>query len=224
MRNPNILHISSACYSDKTNLMLQELRDRINMSSNKAIKESFWELADDPLGVADWIREHQKKVDQRVMDALLYSVPKFTITPDGCRCEWDINDAVKLYSENDCLTTLEMLKQFNFNESNNEKEKEKMEAKKCERCGKIYEMQDAENYITASMPGLPITDWDKENYSESRIRKNNTRIISVNLRGGQIVDLCPECRKKLKNFFESGKDDPMDAAVNINDVIKKAEE
>lgn len=100
-----------------------------------------------------------------------------------------------------------------------------MEAKKCERCGKLYEMQDAENYIAAYMPGLPITDWNKENYSESRIRKDNTRIISVNSRSGQIVDLCPECREKLKDFFESGKDDPVDVAVReINNVIKKAEE
>lgn len=97
-----------------------------------------------------------------------------------------------------------------------QQEETKMEAKKCERCGKLYEMQDAENYITAYMPGLPITDWNKENYSESRIRKDNTRIISVNLRGGQIVDLCPECREKLKNFFESGKDSDI--------VIKPAEE
>lgn len=101
-------------------------------------------------------------------------------------------------------------------ELNNEKEKEKMEAKKCERCGKLYEVQDADNYITVYFPGLPVTFWNKENYSESRIRKDNTRIISVNLRGGQFVDLCPECREKLKNFFERGKDETT--------VIKKAEE
>lgn len=167
------LYISSVCYSDKTNLMLQELRERISMSPNKAIKESFWELADSPFEwLNGFIREQQEG---------------------------------ELYSKNDCLATMEALKYYN--EIKKQQEETKMEAKKCERCGKLYEMQDAENYITAYMPGLPITDWNKENYSESKIRKDNTRIISVNLRGGQIVDLCPDCREKLKNFFESGKDE-----------------
>lgn len=178
------LYISTACYSDNTNLMLKELRERIDMSPNKAVKESFWQLTEDPLDTADWIREQQRK-------AVRYC-----------------------YSQNDVLATLEA---FNYyNKINNEKEKEKMEAKKCERCGKLYEMQDVENYITAYLPGLSVSDWSKENFSESRIRKDNTRIISVNLRGGQFVDLCPECREKLKQFFESGADE-------IN-VIKKAEE
>lgn len=188
------LYISTACYSENTNLMLKELRERLDKSRNKAMtEESFWELAEDPLGIADWVIEYQKAAGRYVMKQLLCSVPKYTIT------EEEFN---KIHPW--------------FIKTNNEKEKEKMEAKKCERCGKLYEIQDAENYITAYMPGLPITDWNKENYSESRIRKDNTRIISVNLRGGQIVDLCPECREKLKQFFESGADE-------IN-VIKKAEE
>ncbi len=100
-----------------------------------------------------------------------------------------------------------------------------MEAKRCDRCGKLYEVQDADPYMPIYFPGMPVSDWDKENYSESRIRKENTKIISVNFRGGEIIDLCPECRKKLKNFFETGKDDPVDVAVReINTVIKKAEE
>lgn len=177
------LYISSACYSDKTNLMLQELRESLDMSQNKAItEESFWQLADSPF---EWINGFIR--EQR----------------EG-----------ELYSKNDCLATMEALNYYD--KIKKQQEETKMEAKKCERCGKLYEMQDAENYITAYMPGLPITDWNKENYSESRIRKDNTRIISVNLRGGQIVDLCPECREKLKNFFESGKDSDI--------VIKPAEE
>lgn len=186
-QNPKILYISSACYSDNTKQMLQELRERISMSSNKAVKESFWELADDhsPFEWVNNVIRRQQKGE----------------------C---------LYSKNDCLTTLEMWKQFNFNESNNEKEKEKMKAKKCERCGKLYEMQDADDYISAYLPGLPVSDWNKENFTESRIRKDKTMIISVNYRGGEVVDLCPECREKLKNFFESGKDSDI--------VIKPAKE
>ena len=100
-----------------------------------------------------------------------------------------------------------------------------MEAKKCERCGKLYEMKEADDCIAVYMPGLPVSDWTKENFTESRIRKDNTRVISVNFRGGEIVDLCPECREKLKNFFESGMDGDMEVAVReMNNVIKKAEE
>lgn len=185
------LYISTACYSENTNLMLKELRERIDMSPNKAVKESFWQLADSPFEwLNDFIRDQRKG---------------------------------ELYSKNDCIATLEALNYFN--KTNNEKEKEKMEAKKCERCGKLYEIQDVENYITAYLPGLSVSDYSKENYSESRIRKDNTRIISVNSRSGQVVDLCPDCREKLKNFFESGKDDPMDVAVKeINTVIMKTEE
>lgn len=45
---PQTFYISSACYSDNTKQMLQELRECISMSSNKAVKESFWEPADLP--------------------------------------------------------------------------------------------------------------------------------------------------------------------------------
>ena len=65
------LYISSACYGENTKRMLDELREQLCMSPNKAIKESFWQLADDPLGVADWVREYQKAADRHVMKQLL---------------------------------------------------------------------------------------------------------------------------------------------------------
>ena len=103
-----------------------------------------------------------------------------------------------------------------------------MNAKKCERCGKLYELRDASPYINVYLPGLPVSDAEKENYTESRIKKDHTFTISVVkdcCLEKKVIDLCPECREKLKNFFESGKDDPVDVAVReINNVIKKAEE
>lgn len=169
-----------------------------------------------PETIVDMIMEDQRKIVDQYTRDMLCSVPKYTITPDGCKCEWHIGDIdfVKKMGKDDCLLTVEAWNQFN--KTNNEKEKEKMEAKKCERCGKLYEMQDVENYIAAYFPGFSVSDWDKENYSDSRIRKNNTRIISVNFRSGQVVDLCPECREKLKEFFESGEDE--------THIIKKSEE
>lgn len=184
---PETLYISTACYSDNTKQMLEELRERIGASKGNPYLTPNWELADDPCWastITDWIREQQKKLYPYITELELSH--NFTDNPY-------------------CIIKLD-----------NEKEKENMEAKKCERCGKLYEAQDAENYITAYFPGLLVSDYSKENFSESRIRKDNTRIVSVNVRGGLFVDLCPECREKLKNFFESGKDETT--------VIKKAEE
>lgn len=101
--------------------------------------------------------------------------------------------------------------------TNNEKEKEKMDAKKCERCGKLYETKDAADCVRTYLPGLPVSDYDKENFTESRIRRDHSTAICIVKRpGDEVADLCPECREKLRNFFESGKDE--------TNVIKKAEE
>ena len=177
---PQTFYISSACYSDNTKRMLEELHERIDRGREAAI--------------------------------------------NSLKCEWHIDSSglqsdIVRYSMNDVLASYDVDIFPNieaFNKTKNEKEKEKMEAKKCERCGKLYEIQDANPYIPVYFPGLPVSDWNKENYSESRIRKDNTKLISVDLRGGEVVDLCPECREKLKDFFESGKDETT--------VIKKAEE
>lgn len=151
------------------------------------------------------------------MKEYLFGAPKYVVSGEYIPFEW------LKYNPN-----LGLVQPYCKIVLNKEKEKEKMDAKKCDRCGKLYEAQDADNYINVYFPGLPVSDWDKENYSESRIRMDNTKDISVNFRGNnKVADLCPECRKKLKNFFESGKDNPMDLAVMaIEDdgAINKAEE
>lgn len=173
---PQTLYISTACYSNNTRRMLEELHERIGITRANGVNESFWELADDnsPFEWVNNVIRRQQKGE----------------------C---------LYSKNDCLATMEALNYYN--EIKKQQEETKMEAKKCERCGKLYEMKDAYDYISAYMPGLPVSDWNKENFTESRIRKDKTMIISVNYRGGEAVDLCPECREKLKEFFESGADE-----------------
>ena len=149
---------------------------------------------------------------------------RFTKRPPWEESQWKIIDdpigiddwvkkaAKYCYCQADVDATLEALRYFNQIKS----EETKMEAKKCERCGKLYELKDAGNYIDAYMPGLPVNDHFKENFTESRIKKENTRVIYVNYSNNEVVDLCPECREKLKDFFESGN--------NSGIAIKPAEE
>lgn len=170
VNKPQVYYISSACYSDNTKQMLDELKESFDKCYHAA---SQWEIIDNSIGVTDWIK-----------DVVKYTQANLGLVQPYCKIEL-----------------------------NNEKEKEKMDAKKCERCGKLYEMQDADSFIHVYLPGLPVSDWNKENFTESRIRKDNSRTISINLRGGEIVDLCPECREKLKNFFEGGMDGDMELPI-----------
>lgn len=156
--------------------------------------------------INDYIMKSLKYSEEQLkVKEYLFGKPKFVISGDYIPFEWLKGNP-----------NLGLVQPYCKIELNNEKEKEKMDAKKCERCGKLYEVKDACDYISAYMPGEPVSDWTKENFTESRIRKDNTRVISVNFRGGEVVDLCPECREKLKNFFEGGMDGDM--------VIKNAEE
>ena len=149
---------------------------------------------DDPIGITDWVKNAVVASTQGNIDATL-TVWRY------------YNELVQPY----CKIEL-----------NNEKEKEKMNAKKCDRCGELY-METREHDIRVYLCGR-VTENEKETYTPEKIKGFNTYDISIKINNLGEMDMCPECRKKLKNFFESGKDDPMDAAVNINDVIKKAEE
>lgn len=160
-KDPKTLYISTSCFiSDNTKQILDELRERISMSPNKAIKESFWQLDDDPFGVVDWVREYQKAAD---IDALNY-----------------------------------------YNKLNTEKEKEKMNAKRCDRCGKLY-MEDHEQ-IHVYLCGR-VNDHEKETYTPEKIKEFNTYHINVVINSSNTMDMCPDCCKKLKEFFESGADE-----------------
>lgn len=103
-----------------------------------------------------------------------------------------------------------------YNKIKKQQEETKMDAKKCDKCGKLYEDTDRNDYhIKAFLCGR-VTDYEKNTYAQEKIKEVNTYDISVVFKSGTKMDLCPECRKKLKNFFKSGNDETT--------VIKKAEE
>lgn len=166
--------------------------------------------------INDYIMESLKYSEEQLkMKEYLFGAPKYVVSGDYIPFEW------LKYNPN-----LGLVQPYCKIELNNEKEKENMDAKRCDRCGKLYDTEERQNYISSYMPGKYVSRYEKENYTDAKIREIHTSSIRIIYHGNNSsVDLCPECREKLKNFFESGKDDPVDVAVReMNNVIKKAEE
>ena len=85
----------------------------------------------------------------------------------------------------------------------NEKETKKMKAKKCDRCGKLYE-----NPVNGENCGaevrfryLPVDG--EENLSEKKIIEKQTKNIYISSLSVD-VDICPDCRESFKRWFENG--------------------
>lgn len=86
----------------------------------------------------------------------------------------------------------------------NEKETKKMEAKKCDRCGKLYEIKDDKNDIDVCYKySNPFFTGEAARYSEEYIKEKMSKLTFVKTRDGD-VDLCPDCRESFKRWFENG--------------------
>lgn len=78
-----------------------------------------------------------------------------------------------------------------------------MEAKKCERCGKLYEMPGAcENGNGADVIFKYRRVANAEDKSGAAIAREQTRSVYLKVICGDPVDLCPDCRKAFKKWFE----------------------
>ena len=78
-----------------------------------------------------------------------------------------------------------------------------MEAKKCDRCGKLYEMPGAgETYgVDARFKFIRVPD--SEDMSGKRIIEKQTRRIWAVVEHDGDIDLCPDCKVSFKKWFES---------------------
>jgi uncharacterized OB-fold protein len=87
----------------------------------------------------------------------------------------------------------------------NTKETNEMEAKKCDRCGKLYEMPSACEKTGADVRFKYMYINGAEDMSGTKIAEKQTKNIYIKCGtySDDIVDLCPECRKSLKKWFES---------------------
>ena len=87
---------------------------------------------------------------------------------------------------------------------NNEKETKKMEAKKCDRCGKLYETKFDQNYIQCLFKHEePFFKGEEEKYSKEFIEDRKTHEIYVKRGNGEYIDMCPDCRESFKKWFEN---------------------
>jgi hypothetical protein len=92
---------------------------------------------------------------------------------------------------------------------NNEKENEKMDAKKCDRCGKLFELKDATRWIDVPFAFCLDNRGDKEEifkkYSEEYIEKEYlTKSIGFQTSTDTECRLCPECRQAFANWWKLG--------------------
>ena len=124
----------------------------------------------------------------------LFDVPKFVISGDYIPFEWLKGNP-----------NLGLVQPYCKIELNNEKEKEKMDAKKCDRCGKLYDK--VPGPIKAYLCGR-VTEDEKQTYTHEKIKERNTYTMEVKLSVyGSNIDMCPDCCKKLAEFFDSGADE-----------------
>lgn len=126
-------------------------------------------------------------LDESFLDEV-FGVPKFkvnTVDIDYFKQPWITYDN---YIKSNCIVKLE-------------KETNKMEAKKCDRCGKLYETESASDSINVLFKQEKISDSDRERYSESHNNEMRTHGIRIS-KAGVAVDLCPECRESFKKWFE----------------------
>jgi hypothetical protein len=86
----------------------------------------------------------------------------------------------------------------------NSKETNKMEAKKCDRCGKLYEKKFDKNDIQCVFKHEePFFTGEEKNYSKEFIEDKKTHDVFVKRGNGDYIDMCPDCRKAFKTWFES---------------------
>ena len=115
---------------------------------------------------------------------------------------------------------------------NIEKETTKMEnkdfrkpdARKCERCGKLFEVSPNASYCEMSNSvevvnkTIELDGFSKENYNEHGIDRARLERIKISAESRRLdnctIPLCSECRESLKNWWEHPESDIPEAESN----------
>ena len=78
-----------------------------------------------------------------------------------------------------------------------------MEARKCDRCGNLYETTDMESEIKVECKFIPVPTSILERYSPEALKEFRSVPVTISKSAGQDPDLCPECRAAFKNWWEN---------------------
>lgn len=134
--------------------------------------------------------------------------PFYAQTPHGVQ-EISYNsfdDTMSVTFNTNCVDREKLFKQLiGINTNNrNTKETNKMEAKKCDRCGKLYEKKFDKNDIQCVFKHEePFFTGEEKNYSKEFIEDKKTHEVYIKRGNGDYIDMCPDCRKAFKTWFES---------------------
>ena len=146
-----------------------------------------------PPWVDDMMRRVREEQEQQFMKDL-FKVPVFKVNAENYEIDYFKQPWITYgnYMKPNCIVKIE-------------KENNKMEAKKCDRCGKLYETEIAREMVDIFFKHEKVSDVDKERYSDFYNAEKRTHEVTVR-RGccGDIIDLCPDCRKAFKKWFEEG--------------------
>ena len=164
------------------------------MSRGPFIKQTFYATTSGLDRARDELIERIRLEQKRQYMKMLVDVPKYEIKHD------DIWSSVPYvlsgdYVKPNCIIKIDK----------DEKENKKMEAKKCDRCGKLYE----EKFVKNDSPcvfkfeEVHVSEEKQKKYSKEFIESKKTHNIYVKTFCDDI-DLCPECRESFKKWFEEG--------------------
>lgn len=150
-----------------------------------------------PPWVDDMMRRVREQQEQQFMKDL-FKVPVFKVNAENYEIDyfkqlWICYDN---YIKPNCIVKIE-------------KENNKMEAKKCDRCGKLYEVPGAyENGNGAEVIFKHKWVNGSEDMSGAAITRAQTSSVRIMYDNGfghkNDVDFCPDCRKAFKKWFEEG--------------------
>jgi uncharacterized OB-fold protein len=133
--------------------------------------------------------------------------PLYAGTPTGINVVSPFDETMSLSFNANIIDREKILNKILGIETNNRNTKEtnKMEAKKCDRCGKLYEMPSPCEKTGVDVRFKHMNISSAEDMSCTKIAEKQTKNIYIKCGtySDDIVDLCPECRKSLKKWFES---------------------
>lgn len=141
-----------------------------------------------PNWLDDMVRRVQEEQERELMREM-FGVPQYKISTDY----YGFTNPQVVYKT---ISDEEIKKMF-------EKENNKMEAKKCDRCGKLYEKKFDKNDIRCIFKHEePFFEREEKNYSKEFIDEKKTHDVFIKRGNGDYIDMCPDCRKAFQKWFE----------------------